>query len=44
VFTQVREVSQQQSPSKSILHWAVVCFSAHAISPPFRHTTSETYL
>jgi len=43
VFTQVREVSHQQCPWKDILHWANVCFSAHAISQPCRHTISETF-
>jgi len=24
-------------------HWANICVSAHAISQPCRHTTSETF-
>jgi len=39
MFTQVREVSYQQCLCKNILHWANVCFSAHAVSQPCRHTT-----
>jgi len=30
-------------PCKKHLHWANVCFSAHTISQPCRHTTSETF-
>jgi len=29
--------------SKKILRWAKVCFSAHAITQPCRHTNSETF-
>jgi len=43
VFTQVREVSHQKYLCKKILHLANVCFRAHAISQPCRHTTSETF-
>jgi len=30
-------------PVRTFWHWANVCFSAHAISQPCRHTTSETF-
>jgi len=30
-------------PCKKIWHWANACVSAHAISQPCRHTTSETF-
>jgi len=30
-------------PCKKILHRANICVSAHAISQPCRHTTSETF-
>jgi len=31
-------------PSKKILHWANVCFSAHAVAQPCRrHTNSEVF-
>ena len=30
-------------PCKKILHWANVCFSAHAISQLCRHATGETF-
>jgi len=43
VFTQVREVSHQQCLCKIILNLANVCFRAHAISQPCRHTTSEAF-
>ena len=31
-------------PCKNILHWANICFSAHAISQPCAITTSEALL
>jgi len=30
-------------PCKKILHWATVCFSAHAISQPCRPGVSNTW-
>ena len=36
-------VSRGSVPSESILHWANVCCSAHAIVQPCVHTTSEAF-
>jgi len=39
----VKLVTSSVWPCKKLLHWGNVCLSAHAISQPCRHTTSETF-
>jgi len=39
----VKLVTSSGWPCKKVLHWANVCFSAHAISQPCRYTTSATF-
>ena len=39
----LRDTDMTSVPSKKILHWANVCFIAHAIVQPCRHTNSETF-